>query len=247
MAYLNFLPPIIAHRGASAFAPENTLAAFTKAFDMGFKWIEFDVMLTSDSVPIIIHDETLDRTTNAKGDVGDHDYSYLANLDAGSWFNPMFAGERIPSLQQVIQFLLNTKMCANVEIKPLPGQDEITAIRAVHEITAHFPQPNPSILFSSFNLEALQYLRKESTNCLMGFLMHEWRSDWRKVCDDLQCVSVHVNEEIMTQSMAAKIKSTGRSLLCYTVNDSARANQLYSWGVDAVFSDAPDVILKGLK
>lgn len=239
---LTFKPPVIAHRGASAYAPENTIVAFTKAAQLGIKWVEFDVMLAACGEPIIFHDETLNRTTNAMGDIKNHSFAYLRTLDAGKWFDPIFSGERIPSLSQVLEFLKQNRISANVEIKPLPGQDEVTAIKALVFIEPLFPQPNASILFSSFSIESLRALRKYSPHCLMGLLLHEWEQDWEKHCMDLDCISVHVNQEIMTKEMAHKIKGMGKILLCYTVNDPLRAKELYAWGVDAVFSDYPDLI-----
>ena len=246
-ALLNFFPPVIAHRGASAYAPENTIVAFTKAAQLDIKWIEFDVMQAACGEAIVFHDETLDRTTNERGPVGDHPYAYLAALDAGAWFDMRFAGEKIPTLKQALEFLVNTKMSANVEIKPLPGQEKSTAIRALQAVSAYFPQPNPAILFSSFSIESLQALRDSSPNCLLGLLLHDWESRWQTVCQSLQCISVHVNEEIMTRDAAQEIKSMGKYLLCYTVNNPKRAMELYSWGVDAVFSDVPDKIVKALQ
>lgn len=240
---LNFQPPVIAHRGASAYAPENTIAAFTKAAQLGIKWIEFDVMQAADGEPIIFHDDTLDRTTNGHGDVIQHSYAYLHALDAGAWFDPLYSGEKIPSLQHVIEFLQNTNMSANVEIKALPGHDEQLVIRVVKEMSAYLATSRSTILFSSFSIDALHYLRKYAPDCLLGLLLHEWEADWQHICTNLQCVSVHVNHEIMTPDAAHKIKSMGKKLLCYTVNDPIRARELYSWGVDAVFSDAPDKML----
>lgn len=241
---LNFIPPVIAHRGASGYAPENTMVAFTLAAQLGIKWLEFDVMLAADQQPIIFHDETLDRTTNKKGDIGIHTTPYLRALDAGVWFHSKFSGEKIPTLQQVAEFLLDSRMRANVEIKPLPGQEEMTAVKALNVISQYFVQPHPSILFSSFSVPALRHLRKHSPDCLIGLLLHEWEPNWQSICDELNCVSVHVNQEIMTQEAAQEIKAMNRALLCYTVNDPARALELYSWGVDAVFSDFPDKIAK---
>lgn len=243
MPLLNFFPPIIAHRGASGYAPENTIVAFTKAAQLGIKWVEFDVMLASCGEPIVFHDEELDRTTDAKGLVGEYPYTYLSTLDAGAWFNAKFAGEKIPNLKQVLEFLRNANMSANVEIKPLPGQDAETAIAALKEIIPFFPQPNPAILFSSFSVSALETLRRHSPQALIGLLLHEWEAGWEEAVTSLQCVSVHVYEEIMTELAAKKIKGMGKYLLCYTVNSRKRAEELFSWGVDAVFSDVPDKLL----
>lgn len=243
MELLTFIPPVIAHRGASGYAPENTIVSFTKAAQLGIKWIEFDVMLARCGLPIVFHDEELDRTTNGRGWVAEFPFSYLQTLDAGKKFSSQFSGERIPSLNQVLDFLKNAKMSANVEIKSLPGEDKKTVARALQEVELFFPQPSPHILFSSFSVTALETLRKLSPKANVGLLMHDWRADWQMICDDLNCCSVHVNQAILTADKAKKIKSTGRFLLCYTVNDPVRAKELYNWGVDAVFSDYPDKIV----
>src|SRR5579862_9210710 len=100
------------------------MSAFIKAAQLGVRWIEFDVMLTSDGVPVIFHDELLNRTSNGRGEVIHHSYAYLRTLDAGSWFNPIYSGECIPTLAQVIEYLRNTNMAANIEIKAQAGQEE---------------------------------------------------------------------------------------------------------------------------
>jgi glycerophosphoryl diester phosphodiesterase len=236
-------PPVIAHRGASAYAPENTIAAFMKAIELGVKWIEFDVMSASCGKPIIFHDDELDRTTNANGGVSQFPYPYLATLDAGSWFDPQFSGERIPTLEATLQFLRESEISANVEIKALPGQEEALVKRVLEEIKTNLSLTDGRILFSSFSLDALRFLRKYSPDCLIGLLLHEWKEDWQKICETLNCVSLHVNHEIMTPAFAQQIKMQGLLLLCYTVNDIARARELFSFGVDAVFSDVPDKII----
>lgn len=234
---LSFEPPVLAHRGASANAPENTMSAFVRAVQLGIQWVEFDVMLAACGTPIIFHDETLDRTTSASGNVGDYPYAYLQTLDAGAWFKSTFAGERIPTLEQVAEFLVGTGLHANVEIKPLPGQDEATVDATLKVMSAYFTEDSTQILYSSFSIPTLKYLRAHAPHCLMGLLMHEWLPDWQQVAASLHCVAINVNEEILTAERVREIKDTGRLLLSYTVNDTARADQLYGWGVDAVFSD----------
>ncbi len=240
---LSFLPPVIAHRGASAYAPENTMAAFVKAAQMGAKWVEFDVMLSADGTPIIFHDELLDRTSNGWGDPGQFDYAYLRTLDAGSWFDYPFAGERIPDLLTVVNFLRSMKMSANIEIKPLPGQETQLVKTVLQQMQPFLQDQQSTFLFSSFSIDALRLLRKNSSSCLMGLLMHEWLSDWQVICDDLNCVSVHLNSEIVSPHGVKKIKDTGRAVLSYTVNSPQQALEFYSWGVAAVFTDVPDRIL----
>lgn len=240
---ISIQPPVIAHRGASAYAPENTLASFLKAKTLGARWVEFDVMLTADHEVIIIHDEELNRTTNGTGRVSDCSYADIKKLDAGSWFDPKFSAEKILSLKEMIDFLRQHQMSANVEIKALPGHEEITAIKVLEVIQQHWTKDMLPPLISSFSLPVLHIVRYHSATCYVGLLMHHWLSEWQQLCDTLQCVSVDVNEKIIDPDKVKQIKATQRLVLAYTVNDPQRAQELFSWGVDAVFTDCPDRIL----
>jgi glycerophosphoryl diester phosphodiesterase len=234
---LHIIPRVIAHRGANRFAPENTLAAFLKAKQLGFNWVEFDVMLSADHELVVIHDEELMRTTNSCGQVIDYPYSFLKELDAGSWFGSQFSAERISSLQTVLSFLYEHGLSANIEIKALQNCNELVAakvLEALHTNAGHFTSPP---LISSFSQEVLQIIRKNAQHYLLGFLMHEWMSDWAMICDELQCIAVGVNHRILTQKRVQTIKTTNRQVLAYTVNNKKRAEQLFNWGVNAIFSD----------
>lgn len=244
MASINFRPPVIAHRGASGYAPENTLSAFIKAADLGIKWVEFDVMQAACGEVVVFHDDILDRITNGKGPVVQYPYSYLRTLDAGSWFDPAFSGERIPTLAQVLEFLQSAKINANIEIKALPGQEEQLVKRVLTVMKSYLLDSSSTFLFSSFSIDALQFLRKHSSDYYLGLLMHDWLPNWHEVCEKLNCISVHVYDEILTHHLAKEIKNKDKALLCYTINNRLRANEVYSWGVDAVFSDFPDRFLK---
>ncbi len=243
MTILQFQPPVIAHRGASSYAPENTMTAFTKAIQLGVKWIEFDVTLSADDVPVIFHDDKLERTTDGKGYIWSHPYSVLAKLDAGSWFDPMYSSERIPTLLEVLEFLGNYGVAANIELKSQPGHEEKLVKRILQDMAKLKSSPMPEqLLFSSFSIDALRYLRKYAPERQLGLLQHEWHHEWRSICTQLGCVSINVNKKILTPDFADEIKNMNMFLLVYTVNDPARARELYSMGVDAVFSDNPDII-----
>lgn len=245
MALPHFDPPVIAHRGASAYAPENTLVAFTKAAQLGIKWLEFDVMQAASGEPVIFHDELLNRTTNGSGELCQYPYAYLRSLDAGGWFSYLFAGEKIPSLANVVEFLLNNGyLYANIEIKPSKHNEEHLIKRILHEVAPLMAFASDRVLFSSFSVHALHTLRKLSPDCQIGLLMHEWLPDWSSLCDTLQCVSVHANKNILDQKRVSEIKASQRAVLSYTVNDPETAKQLFNWGVDAVFSDQPDKIIE---
>lgn len=239
---LSIVPPVIGHRGACGDAPENTLASFRKAKEEGVRWIEFDVMLTACKEAIVIHDETIDRTTNGQGNVADLTYTQLKTFDAGSWFNPRFARETIPTLDEVLRFFQENNLLPNIEIKPPAGNEEIT-VSKVLEILKNYPQLKPALLISSFSLDVLTTVRKHDSSIMLGFLMHDWMPDWRQHCEALQCSSVNVNHEILTSTVVKELKTFGVPVTAYTVNDVDRANLLYSWGLDALFTDFPGLIL----
>lgn len=241
---MQFDPPVLAHRGASAYAPENTMIAFTRALQLGVGWIEFDVMLAACGTPIVFHDETLDRTTNGTGFVGDFCYDYLKTLDAGSWFSSLFAGERIPALDQVLEFLVSTSMSCNLEIKPLPNQDIETVEKMWQVLKPYYPKLKDHILFSSFSTLALNRFRELNSECRVGLLLDDIPSNWLDQAESLSCQSIHISNDNINKDIASQIKQNKFQLLCYTVNDANRAMSLYDWGVDAVFSDNPDKIAR---
>lgn len=243
----SFVPPIIAHRGVSAQTPENTLAAFLKARQLGLNWVEFDVMLAATGEAVVIHDDDLKRTTNGEGRVIDCSYHYLKTLDAGSWFNPVFANEGIPLLQEVLNLLCHLQLAANLEIKPLPGYEQATVqcvLEVLQENKASLPAP---LLISSFSPLVLQMIRKTSTSLLLGVLMDEWHANWQDLCAEVQCISVNLNHMLLNRTRVEEIKAQGYFVLAYTINNIERAWELLSWGVDALFSDCPHAILAGLK
>ncbi len=240
------IPPfhntVIAHRGAAGYAPENTMRAFHEAFLRGARWVEFDVMLTKCGTPIVFHDDCLDRTTNAKGDIGACTWQQLQTLDAGAWFSSHFASERIPRLETVLHFLLEVGMSANIELKPLPHQERETVENTLKVVNRLTTQNNPRILFSSFSLPTLHILREYATAAHVGLLMHEWLPNWRNLAKELYVDSIHINEEILTPATAADIKQQNKILLCYTVNSKDAANRFFEMGVNGVFSDYPDLL-----
>ncbi len=244
MNELKFNPPLIAHRGASASAPENTMAAFVKAAQLGLKWVEFDVTLASCGQVIVFHDDLLDRCTSGQGRVIDYPYHYLSTLDAGGWFSPLFSSEKIPLLAQVLVFLKEMKMAANIELKAFPGNEENLVKSVLQVVSQYNSLTDKTILFSSFSLDVLKCLRRHAPKSNIALLLHEWRANWEGSCESLECISVNVNEEIMTEAKAKQIKGMNKSLLCYTINNVARAMELYAWGVDAIFTDVPEQLLR---
>lgn len=233
---------IINHRGASAYAPENTLSAFNKAYAMGGRFIEFDVMLSADGQPFVFHDDQLERTTNGKGAFHRMDSDKLRTLDAGSWFSKRFVGEKIPTLREVLMWLIEKDVFANIELKPTSENLEQTTVAVLSHLNCFWPSNKPLPLISSFDMEALILCRGLSPELPIGMLMHHWQENWPKQAKQLDCYSIHLNERIATQKRIHAMKSQGYQVYVYTVNRKAQALKLFQYGVDAVFSDYPDLL-----
>lgn len=238
---------VIGHRGACGYAPENTKISMLKAYELGVSWVEFDVMLTADKVPVVIHDESLERTTNGKGLVAQTSYQELCKLDAGSWFSSRYAGQRIPSLRDLIFYLDELGMSMNVEIKANPGDEEQTVEVIIQELHQLSQQRLTQVIVSSFCLQTLRQVRKSSSDIAVGYLIDSWETDWQRVLHELDCTSLHVDQAILTAEKIAEIKNTNKKILSYTVNSPRRAQQLFDLGVDSVFSDFPDRIFPVVK
>jgi glycerophosphoryl diester phosphodiesterase len=240
----NFDKTVIAHRGACGYAPENTIAAMRKAKQVGAQWVEFDVMLTRDEHAIIIHDTTLDRTTNGHDNVANTDYLDIAKLDAGSWFDKQFAGEKVPTFVELLDCLQDLNLHINVEIKPTLGKDIITAQKTLTLLKQHWSSKNSVPLLSGASLKSLQAVREQDNSIALGWITDKWRKDWQTILKDLDCISLHINHEALNAARVAAVKQAGYLLLAYTVNDIKQAKILFDWGVDAIFTNFPDRMLQ---
>ena len=237
------LPPVIAHRGACGYAPENTLASFRKAKEVGALWVEFDVMLAACGEAIVIHDETIDRTTNGRGLVAEHTYKELETLDAGEWFAPEFKGEKIPRFIDVIDCLSECGLGANVEIKASMGQEVPTAIKAVDIIQSHWPSHLPTPLITSYSIDSMRYVKDNIRHASLGLLSSRLQGNWLDLARELGAQTVHVSHRNLTKKRVESIVSEGYKVLAYTVNEARLASKLFSWGVSSVFSNFPDKVI----
>jgi glycerophosphoryl diester phosphodiesterase len=240
------LPRVIGHRGAMAYAPENTGAAIREAKARGAEWVEFDLRLARDGTVVVIHDAKLERTTTGHGRVGAHDWRYLSALDAGRWFDQKFAGERLLRLEDMIALLAELGLGANLEIKTSGRRTRALARAAAACLSEHWPRRLPPPLVSSFDRRALAALHAMDAPWPRGILFKALPRNWRRLAARFGCVSVHCAADKLTDVQAAAVKAAGYTLAAYTVNDPAAARRLAGWGVDAVFSNVPDVILKAL-
>ena len=233
------LAPIIAHRGASARAPENTLAAIRLGATEGARWVEVDVKLSRDGVCILMHDDLLRRTTNGRGEVAQYDIDELKRLDAGSWFSRRFAGEPIPTLEETLALCLELDLDINLEIKPCPGRQHETAIRMVETLRRHWPPGRAWPLISSFAVASLEEVRLQAPEMPRGLLIGRPTRRARDMLDRLDCVTLHCDAKRVSRELVNKLAATGRPVLCYTVNDPHRARRLLEMGVASIITDRP--------
>jgi len=228
-------PRIVAHRGGGALAPENTLGAIRLGAAKGFKGVEFDVMLTADAMPIIIHDETLERTTNGRGSVPLKKYSELVSLDAGQ-------GERIPTFEQAARLCRELGVWANVEIKPAEGHERATGLAVAQLAQELWRGAALQPLLSSFSIVALEAAQEAAPELRRGYLVGKVPEGWQATMQRLDCAALHCNYKALTPELAQAIHGAGYGILLWTVNDPAIARQMLSYGADCLVTDALDRI-----
>ncbi len=237
------VPRIICHRGASGYAPENTLVAMKKAAELGGRWVEFDAKLTGDNHVILFHDDDLDRTTTGHGNVAATDWETIRKLDAGGWFGEAFRGEPVPTLSQTIAELARLGLGANVEIKPCPGREEETGHVVAALLLEEWPDSLPAPLLSSFSTVSLAAARRVAPGLPRAFLASRIPADWLDRVRDLDCVAIHTSHRYLTADLVTNLKGAGLAVRVYTVNERALGESLFAWGVDGVFTDFADRLL----
>jgi glycerophosphoryl diester phosphodiesterase len=213
------LPNVIGHRGAAAYAPENTLASFRQAQRRGATWVEIDVKLTADGVPIVMHDSSLKRTMGIDRLVAE---TRRAELPA-----------EVPTFEQAIACFEVLGLGCNVEIKPCDGREIETAVATV-------------ALLSSFKDACLAAAREHAPEFLRALLIDELADDWRPRAEAVAATGVNTNGARLAPGRAREIKQAGYALAAYTINDPGLARSLVAVGVDCIITDAPDVILAAL-
>jgi glycerophosphoryl diester phosphodiesterase len=235
-------PRVIAHRCGGALAPENTLAGLRVAAGHGCKGVEFDVMLSGDGTPVLIHDETLERTTDGRGRVAETSDAELARLDAGGWHSAPFAGEPLPSFGDAAELCQALGLWANVEIKPSTGADAETARKVAGEARELWNGNAQRPLLSSFSIHALEVARQVAPDIPRGLLVVQPPSDWLGLARRLDCVTLHCSRKHFSTALLEAARRAGMPLLVYTVNDIEDAMQLLHSGVAAVFTDRIDLL-----
>ena len=230
----------IAHRGASGYAPENTFAAFRKAIAIGAGFIETDLQLSRDARFVAIHDATVNRTTNGQGAVHDLTLAELRRLDAGSWFGSEFAGERIPTIEEILEFAKKHDAVFYLELKPSGswgGEHAlISALRESGEIAR--------TVVISFDPVMLAGVRKIEPTVMTGLLFDGQISDPVAKAIEIGARQVAVRGSLVTPRLLKEARQRDLQVVCWTVNHPGHMRLLVEAGVDGIISDYPDRLLE---
>lgn len=233
-------PRFAAHRGAGKLAPENTLAALKHGHALGYRMAEFDVKLSADGVAFLLHDATLQRTTNGRGRADALAWRELAQLDAGGWHSRPFAGEPLPTLGAVASFCCANGVLVNVEIKPTPGRERETGAAVALDASVFWSDSATPPLLSSFSELALAAAQETVADLPRAYLFSRLPTDWRERCMALGCVAVDVKHTALRPRIVEDAHAHGLAVVAWTVNDPKRAKELAAWGVDTIITDAVD-------
>ncbi len=241
-------PRWVAHRGAGKLAPENTLAAFRLGAQYGYRMFECDAKLSSDGVVFLMHDATLQRTTNARAVIGagqsavggDHPWSVLSQLDAGAWHSRSFAGEPLPTLANVVQFCRANGYLLNIEIKPTPGTERETGEGVAREAARLWQGADVPPLLTSFQPEALLGAQEAAPELPRGLLLDTLWTGWLECALTLGCQAIVCNYALWDTSTVRQAQSAGFRTLSYTVNDEWVSEHLMALGTDGIITDRVD-------
>lgn len=224
-------PFIWAHRGASHDAPENTMAAFLLAEQVGADGLELDVHLSGDDVPVVIHDETLDRTTDAAGPVAAWTWEQLRDVDAGGWFSPRFAGEAVPGLSEVLK-VFGDRLRINIEIKAARAGEAVLAT------LADFPLAD--VVVSSFDRELLRIMRHLDAGLPLAVLQDcgRWHAGI-KLAVDIGATAFHPEMSLVSRPLIEACRRHGLPVHAWTVDDVRVGRSLWRAGIDGIFTNDP--------
>ena len=236
------LPKLIGHRGVKDLCPENTLESILKALDLGLSFVEIDVKISKDRVPILLHDDTLDRTTNGSGLAIDYDYENIKKLDAGKFFYKENTNIFVPKLEDILSLCTNYNGNLNIELKP-NKKFEKENVYQIYKIIKNINQID--IFFSSFDMISILEISKLYPQSIRSFLLDDFKE---YNIDDLISISINydlkicgLNIDLVTADIIKKIKESNIAITVYSdknINLSS-ANDIFSIGVDSIFVDNP--------
>jgi glycerophosphoryl diester phosphodiesterase len=234
-------PRWVAHRGAGKLAPENTLAAFRLGASHGYRMFECDAKLSADGVVFLMHDAALDRTTSGRGIGGAQPWSALAQLDAGGWHSRAYAGEPLPTLENLARFCLANGHLLNIEIKPTPGTERETGEAVACEAARLWQGAAVPPLLTSFQVESLEGAQAVQPELPRGLLLDKLWDGWLDAARQLGCVAIVCNHALWDTTVVSMVHDAGMRALSYTVNDDRAAQRLIELGTDGIITDRVDL------
>ena len=230
-------PRIFAHRGGGILAPENTLAAIRLGQELGFGGHEFDVKLSKDEVAMLLHDDTLERTTSGRGRASELGWAELGKLDAGGWHSEPYRGEPLARFDAAARLLIAGGTLANIEIKPAEGFERITGERVAAQAQELWRGARVAPLLSSFSFEALMAAKQAAPQLPRAWLTKAFADDDWKRLQALEAVSLNTDYRKRERIDIDRLHAAGYRVMLYTVNDPSVARELFDAGVDGIFTD----------
>ena len=240
------LPKLIGHRGVKDLCPENTLESIAMALELGLTFVEIDVKISKDKLPILLHDDTLDRTTNGNGLVIDYDYENIRKLDAGKFFYKKNTNIFVPKLEDTLNLCINNNVNLNIELKPNKNFEKENTLQ-IYELTKNIHQID--IFFSSFDMNSILEISKLYPQSFRSFLLDDFKE---YNIDDLINLSINndlkicgLNIDLVSTDIIKKIKESNMSITVYSDKNInlSKANEIFSLGVDSIFIDNPRDLL----
>jgi glycerophosphoryl diester phosphodiesterase len=231
---------VTGHRGASGYAPENTLSAMKVAIEMGAEYSELDVQETADGVIILLHDSSLKKTSGVDKNIWEVKYAYLKGLDVGSWFSIDYKNEPIPTLEEVIS-LVNGKMKLNIELKA-NGHEKMLAERALKVVTDN--NFLDQVVFTSFKFDEIRKIRKLNKDAKVGYIFGRLPEDVDVFSEDVDLLSVNI--KTVDAEFMKRAKASGKEVAVWTVNKPEDMKRMIELGVDDIITNYPDILRKVL-
>ena len=232
-----------AHRGASAVAPENTVAAFRAARNQGARWVELDVALLGDGTPVVIHDVTLDRTTNRTGSLAAIGRGDLGAIDAGGWFGPAFASEPLPTLPEVIAALGELGLNVNVEIKQHEHHRSLQQLTDTVHACLRDRAPHTEVMISSFDPDCLRGMHRLDADYELAMLWGELPPDWLDRVASIPATAIHLHYRALSFGVLDRAADRGIAVRAWTCNDPGQMEPFWREGLAGVITDNPSLFL----
>ena len=236
------LPKLIGHRGVKDLCPENTLESIVRAYEIGLSFVEIDVKISKDKLPILLHDDTLDRTTNGSGFAIDYDYEYIKKLDAGKFFYKKNTNIFVPKLEDILNYCITNNGNLNIELKPNKNFEKENTYQ-IYKLTKNINQID--IFFSSFDMTSILEISKIYPHSFRSFLLDDFKEynidDLINVSNNNDLKICGLNIDLVSTDIIKKIKESNMAITVYSdknINLSS-ATDIFSIGVDSIFVDNP--------